>query len=163
MTSGLFVLTVVHVAISLAAIASGFVVLFGLIAGKRRDGWTAFFLATTVATSITGFFFPITRLTPGLVLGAISLVVLAVAVYARYARRLAGAWRPVYVVASMTALYFNVLVLIVQSFQKAPALRALAPTQSEPPFLVAQLATLAAFLVLGALAVRRFPAQPSTA
>lgn len=163
MSTGLFVFTIVHVAISLLGIASGFVVLFGLIGGKRLDGWTALFLATTVATSVTGFFFPITRLTPGLVLGAISLIVLAAAIYARYARRLAGGWRRVYVVAAVAALYFNFFVLVVQSFQKIPALRALAPTQSEPPFAIVQAVTLAAFLVLGYLAATRFREEATAA
>ncbi len=152
--------TLFHVAISLLAIGSGFVVLAGLISGKRLDGWTAFFLATTVATSVTGFLFPITHLTPGLVLGAISLVDLAVAIYARYARRLAGAWRPAYVISAVLALYLNVFVLIVQSFQKVPALKSLAPTGSEPPFAIAQGLALVAFIALGVLAVRRFREQP---
>jgi hypothetical protein len=152
--------TLFHVAISLLAIGSGFVVLAGLISGKRLDGWTAFFLATTVATSVTGFLFPISRLTPGLVLGAISLVVLAVAIFARHGRHLAGPWRPVYVVSAVVALYLNVFVLIVQSFQKVPALKSLAPTQSEPPFAIAQVLALAAFIALGVLAVRRFREQP---
>lgn len=154
--SFLTILTNVHVAISLAAIASGFVVLFGMLAGKRLDGWTAFFLATTVATSVTGFFFPIHGVTPGIVIGIISLVVLAVAIYARYARHLAGAWRRVYVITATIALYLNVFVLIVQSFQKVPALKAMAPTQSEPPFVIAQVVALVAFLVLGSLAAIRF-------
>jgi hypothetical protein len=152
--------TIVHVAISLVAIGSGFIVLFGLISAKRLDGWTAFFLATTVATSATGFLFPITHFTPGLALGAISLVVLAVAVYARYGRDLIGIWRPVYVITAVIALYLNFLVLIVQSFQKVPALKALAPTQSESPFVITQLIALAAFLALGLLAAVRFREQP---
>lgn len=151
--------TLFHVAISLLAIGSGFVALAGLISGKRLDGRTAFFLATTVATSVTGFLFPITRLTPGLVLGAISLVVLALAIYARYAGHLAGIWRPVYVVTAVVAVYLNVFVLIVQSFQKVPALHALAPTGSEPPFAIAQGLALVAFIGLGVLAVRRFREQ----
>jgi hypothetical protein len=119
------------------AIASGFVVLFDVIAGKRLDGWTAFFLATTVATSVTGFGFPIHGFTPGLGLGVISLLVLAVAIFARYARHLTGVRRRVYVVTVVVALYLNFLVLIVQAFQKVPVLKALAPTQSEWPFLLA--------------------------
>jgi hypothetical protein len=153
--------TLVHVAISLLGIASGFVVLFGLIAGKRLDAWTAFFLATTIATSVTGFGFPIQGVTPGIVLGVISLVVLAVALYARYGRHLAGAWRPVYIITAVMALYLNVFVLIVQSFQKVPALKATAPTQSEPPFAIAQAVTLVAFIALGFLAGKRFRAQPA--
>jgi hypothetical protein len=154
--SALMILTVVHVAISLVAIGSGFVVLFGLMAGRRLDGWTAFFLGTTVATSVTGFAFPIHGFTPGLGIGIISLVVLAVAIYARYARHLAGAWRRVYVVTATAALYLNVFVLIVQSFQKVPALKALAPTQTEQPFAVAQLIALVVMIVLGYQAAIRF-------
>jgi hypothetical protein len=153
--SGLQIFTVIHVAISLAAIGSGFVVLFGLLTGKRLDGWNAFFLATTVATSVTGFGFPIRGFTPGIGLGILSLLVLAVAIYARYVRQLAGVWRRVYVISATTALYLNVLVLIVQSFQKVPALKALAPNQTEPPFAVAQLVALVAFIVLGWLAAKR--------
>jgi hypothetical protein len=148
--------TIIHVAISLVAIASGFIVVFGLISAKRLDGWTAFFLATTILTSVTGFGFPIVGVTPGIVLGVISLVVLAVALYARYARHLAGIWRPIFVITAVIALYLNFFVLIVQSFQKVPALKALAPTQSELPFAIAQLVALAAFINLGYLATTRF-------
>jgi hypothetical protein len=151
--------TLIHVVISLVAIGSGFVVLFGLIAGKRLDAWTAFFLATTIATSVTGFGFPITGVTPGVVLGVISLVLLAVAVYARYGGHLAGPWRLVYVITAVIAQYLNFFVLIVQSFQKVPALKELAPTQSEPPFAVAQLVTLVAFIILGVFAAKRFRPQ----
>jgi hypothetical protein len=161
MPSGLAIYTNVHVAISLVAIASGFIVLFGLLAGRRLDGWTAFFLATTVATSVTGFGFPIHGFTPGLGIGVVSLLVLAVAIYARYARHLAGVWRRVYVVGAVIALYLNFLVLIVQSFQKVPPLKALAPTQSEPPFVAVQLVSLAAFIALGILAATRFREQPA--
>jgi hypothetical protein len=152
--------TLIHVIISLLAIGSGFVVMFGLFAGKRLDAWTAFFLATTIATSVTGFGFPITQVTPGIVLGVISLLVLAIAVFARYGRHLAGAWRLVYVISAVIALYLNFFVLIVQSFQKVPALKDLAPTQSEPPFAVAQLIALVGFVVLGIIAAKRFREKP---
>ena len=152
--------TITHVAISLLAIASGFVVVFGLIGGRRLNVWTAFFLATTIATSATGFGFPIHGVTPGIVLGVISLVVLAIALYARYGRRLAGAWRLVYVIAAVLALYLNFFVLIVQSFQKVPALKALAPTQSEAPFVVVQLIAMVAFIVLGVFGAKGFRSQP---
>jgi hypothetical protein len=154
--SALPAFTIIHVAISLAAIASGFIVLFGMIANKPLAGWHAFFLATTVATSVTGFGFPIKGMTPGIAFGLISLVILAVVLYARYSKRLAGFWRPVYVIGAMLAFYLNFVVLIVQSFQKVPALKALAPTQSEPPFLAAQIVSMLAFIVLGTLAVRKF-------
>lgn len=160
MPSGLQIFTLVHVAISLIGIGSGFVVLFGFLAGRPLDRWNATFLATTVATSLTGFAFPIRGFTPGLALGGLSLLVLAVALYARYARRLAGPWRRAYVISSVVALYFNVFVLIVQSFQKVPALKALAPTQAEWPFALAQGVALVAFLALGSLATARAREQP---
>jgi hypothetical protein len=162
MGSGLAIYTNIHVAISLLAIGSGFIVLFGMIAAQRLDRWTAFFLATTVLTSVTGFGFPISGFTPGLAIGALSLVVLAAAIYACYARHLNGTWRRVYVVTAVIALYFNVLVLIVQSFQKVPALKSLAPTQSEPPFVGAQVVALVAFIILGTLAAIRFRERSTT-
>ena len=152
--------TTVHVVLSLVGIFSGFVVLIGLLAGKRLDGWTALFLATTVATSATGFLFPVDHFLPSHGVGIISLVVLAVAILARYAFHLAGAWRWIYVVGAMVALYLNVFVGIVQSFQKVPALKAMAPTQSEPPFLVTQLVVMALFVVLSIAAAKRFRNQP---
>jgi hypothetical protein len=147
---------IIHVAISVAAIASGFVVLFGMIANKRLDGWTAFFLTTTVATSVTGFGFPIKGMTPGIAFGVISLAVLSVVIYARYRRHLAGFWRPVYVIGAVFVFYLNFVVLIVQSFQKVPNLKGLAPTQSEPPFMATQLISLVTFIVLGTFAVNKF-------
>jgi hypothetical protein len=152
-------LTVVHVAISLAGILSGFVVIQGLLTAKRLERWTQFFLATTILTSVTGFLFPIHGLTPGLVLGIVSLVLLTLAVAARYSRHLAGNWSRVYAVSAVTAQYLNVLVLIVQSFQKIPVLHALAPTQSEPAFVVTQVAALAVFVALGVLTGVRFKTQ----
>jgi hypothetical protein len=148
--------TLIHVVISLIAIAAGFVVLAGLLKGSRLDAWTALFLVTTAATSLTGFGFPFVRLLPSHIVGAISLVVLAVAVLARYTYHMARGWRATYVITAVAALYFNVFVLIVQTFQKVPALAALAPTQSEPPFAIAQLIVLIAFLAVGYLAVVRF-------
>jgi len=148
--------TILHVIISLVAIASGIVVLLGMLGGHRLPGWTALFLATTILTSVTGFMFPIHGFTPGIGTGAVSLVILLVALIALYAKHLSGAWRWIYVVTAAAALYFNVLVLIVQSFQKIPALRAIAPTQSELPFVLTQSAALVVFVVLGIIAVLRF-------
>ena len=145
--------TLIHVVFSLIGIASGIVVLLGLIAGKRLNLSNALFLGTTAATSITGYGFPFDHLLPSHIVGAISLIVLAVAIYARYPRRMAGGWRSVYVVSAVAALYFNCFVLVVQAFRRVP-LNALAPTQSEPPFAVAQLAVLVLFIVMGTLAVR---------
>jgi hypothetical protein len=148
--------TLVHVVISLIAIIVGFVVLAGLLSGKRVDGSTAVFLVMTAATSLTGFGFPFVRLLPSHVVGVLSLVVLAVAALARYRYHLAGSSRAIYVVTAVMALYLNVFVLIVQTFQKVPALAALAPTQSEPPFAITQVIVLLAFLVLGFRAVKAF-------
>lgn len=153
--------TLIHVLISLAGIASGFVAIYGFLTSKRLDGWNALFLTTTVVTSVTGFGFPFIGVTPAIKLGIISLAVLAIAVVARYPLHLV--WRKTYVVAASMALYFNVFVLVVQSFEKVPALKSLAPTQKEPPFLVAQLAVLAFFIVLTGFAVQRFHPQPSSA
>jgi hypothetical protein len=155
--------TLVHVVISLVGIVSGLLVLYGLIKGKRFDGATAIFLATTVLTSLTGFLFPFTHLLPSHIVGIISLVVLAVAILARYALHLVGSWRSIYVVSSVLALYLNVFVLVVQSFLKIPAVHALAPTQKEPPFLIVQLIVLAIFIVLGIFAVKGFRGAPAAA
>lgn len=156
MSLGLTIFTLVHVVISLIGILSGLVVALGLLTAKRLDGWTATFLATTVLTSVTGFLFPFHGLLPSHVVGLISLVILALAIFARYGRKLAGAWRTTYVLAAMLALYFNVFVLVVQLFEKVPALKAVAPTQTEPPFKVAQLAVLAFFIMLTIFAAVRF-------
>jgi hypothetical protein len=149
-------LTLVHVAISLVGIASGFGVLSGLLAATLFPRWTAVFLATTV----TGFFFPFRGFTPAFTVGLISLLPLAAANYALYVRRLAGAWRKTFVVSALTALYLNVFVLIAQMFLKVPPLSALAPTQSEPPFLVTQLLVLALFIPLAIAAAKRFRSEP---
>jgi hypothetical protein len=152
--------TQVHVALSLVGIASGLVVLFGLLTARRLNSWTALFLLTTVLTSVTGFGFPFDHLLPSHKIGIISLVVLAIAILARYVFHLAGSWRWIYVVSAVIALYFNVFVLIFQGFEKAPALKAMAPTQSEPPFLVAQLVVMALFIVLTIFAVKKFHPEP---
>jgi hypothetical protein len=152
----LHIYTIIHVVISLVGILAGLVVLCGLLARKRLDRWTKWFLVTTIATSVTGFFFPFHGLTPGYPVGAISLVVLGLAWFARYSRQLHGNWRWVYIVTAMIALYLNVLVAIVQSFLKIPALHTLAPTQAEPPFQTTQLVSLALFVILTIAAVVRF-------
>jgi hypothetical protein len=148
--------TIIHVLISLVGIGAGFVFLYGLLGGRKAEGWTGLFLTTTVATSATGFAYPFHGVTPGIVVGTVSLIILAIAIPALYTFHLAGAWRSIFVVSSILALYLNVFVLIAQSFQKIPALKALAPTQSEPPFLITQLVVLAAFIFLTVRAVKRF-------
>lgn len=152
--------TLLHVAITLIGIATGFVVMFGMIANSRLDGWTFTFLLFTVLTSLTGFGFPFERLLPSHIVGIISLAVLLLAILARYAFGMAGSWRWIYVVTAIVAQWFNVFVLIVQSFQKVPALQPLAPTQSEPPFQIAQGVVLAIFVVLTIVALRKFRPRP---
>lgn len=151
-------LTFVHVLISLIAIVTGFVWIADLIGDRARDRLTAAFLATTVLTSVTGFMFPVTQFLPSHLFGVLSLIVLAAAIYGLYGVRLAGRWRLAYVIGGTLALYLNVFVLIVQGFLKVPALNALAPTQGEPPFAIAQGVWLVAALGLGYLAVRRYRA-----
>ena len=148
--------TLVHVILSLVGIAAGFVVVYGMMTGKRLEKWSALFLFTTVLTSLTGFAFPNDHLTPGIIIGILSMVALAIAIVALYVLHLTGPWRWIYVVTAVAALYFNFFVLIVQSFLKAPALHALAPTQKEPPYAIAQLAALVLFVVVGIFSVKRF-------
>lgn len=150
--------TLIHVVISVVGIIAGLVVAGGLIAGARLDGWTAFFLAATVLTSLTGFGFPFTVVMPPHVVGALSLVVLAVCLTARYWKRMEGRWRATYVITAVTALYLNVFVLIVQLFTKTPPLAQLAPTQQEAPFAVTQVLVLALFVWLGRAAFQGFRA-----
>jgi hypothetical protein len=156
MSVGLQIYTAIHVLISLAAIGSGLIVTAGLLSGKRLNGWTSFFLATTLATSITGFFFPFHGFKPSYVVAALSVLVLIVAYYARYGRQMAGNWRWIFIVTAMLAFYLNFFVLIIQSFAKIPALKQLAPTQTEPPFAISQLICLILFILLTVLAVFRF-------
>jgi len=155
--------TLVHVAISFGAILSGVVVMSGIISGKRLDGWTALFLATTFATTATGFLFPFHGFTPAIGVGIVSLVVLSLAIWARYAGHLSGAWRLIYVLTAVLSLYLNVFVLIVQAFEKVPALRAAAPTQTEPPFLLAQLVTLILFVFLAIIGAVKFRPERASA
>jgi hypothetical protein len=158
---GMPLVTLVHVALSLVGIGTGFVVIGGMIAGRRLDGWTAVFLATTVATSATGFLFAVDRFLPSHAIAIVSLALLAFAIAARYCQKMAGPWRWVYVITAVASQYFNAFVLVVQAFLKVPALKELAPTQTELPFAIAQLAVLVAFVVLGTLAVRRFRVEPA--
>ena len=156
MIFGMSGFTLFHVVLSLIGIVSGFIAVIAMLQGRKAEGWTLAFFVTTVLTSVTGFGFAFTMLLPSHVFGIISLVLLGAALLGRYAFHLAGAWRWIYVVGVVLALYLNVFVLVVQLFQKVPALHALAPTQSEAPFAVAQLIVLIAFIALGVAAVRKF-------
>jgi hypothetical protein len=148
--------TILHVLISLVGIGTGLIVIYGFLAGKRLDGVNTVFLITTALTSVTGFLYPFDQLTPGGKIGIISLVILAIAIPARYLFHLAGVWRTIYVVGAAMALYLNVFVLVVQLFEKVSTLKALAPTQKEPPFLIAQLTVLVIFVGLTILSAKKF-------
>ncbi len=156
MIMGMTAFTFVHVVLSLIGILSGFVVVFGMLAAKRLNGWTALFLTSTVLTSVTGFLFPFHGFLPSHGVGIVSLVVLAIAIFARYGRHLAGGWSRTYAITAVIALYLNVFVLVVQLFRKVPSIHAMAPTQTEPPFKIAQGAVLVLFLILAILAAKRF-------
>ncbi|MBS9478420.1 hypothetical protein KIP89_15005 [Ancylobacter sp. VKM B-3255] len=143
-----------HTWLSLIALATGFVVVLDLLARRERPAWTAIFLATAVLTSATGFGFPFSGLLPSHIVGIVALVVLAVTLVARYPLQRAGHWGWVYAVGAVISLWLLVFVAVAQAFAKVPALKALAPTQSEPPFAIAQLVVFAIFVLAGALAVR---------
>ncbi|MGH7497553.1 MAG: hypothetical protein ACREL3_01745 [Gemmatimonadales bacterium] len=162
MISNNITLTLIHVGLSLIGIFSGLVVAGGLVAGRRLDGWTGVFLLTTVLTNVSGFGFPFVTFLPSHAVGVISLVILPAVIFARYWKHLTGAWRGVYVVGAMAALYLNVFVLLVQLFRRLPALLVSAPTQKEPPFVVTQLIVLALFVGLGGAAVKGFRAESAT-
>jgi len=157
--------TLVHVIISLIAIASGIVVMFGLLGSNRMPGLTATFLLFTILTSATGFLFPFEKLLPSHMIGILSLVLLAIACIALYGMKLSGAWRSVYVVTAMISLYLNVFVLIIQAFLKVGPLHALAPSvpPSEPPFAILQGIVLVFFVIMIIGAVRRFRPMPTFA
>ncbi len=156
MILGMTPFTLFHVILSLIGIVSGLIVLSGLLGSDRKEGWTLVFLITTVGTSVTGFLFPFAGFTPAIGVGIISMIFLIAAIVALYVCRLAGAWRWIYVVSAVVSLYLNVFVLVVQSFQKIPALNALAPTGSEPPFAIVQSIVLVLFIIAGFLSLRRF-------
>jgi hypothetical protein len=150
------IFTLVHILISLIGILSGLVVVGGWLAGREFPKLTALFLFMTILTSATGFFFPLKGFTPAVGVGILSLILLAVAVFALYGQKLQGGWRKTYVITAIAALYFNFFVLVAQMFQKVPALKELAPTQTEPPFGAAQAVVFAIFLMLGLAAVKNF-------
>src|SRR5437870_11280074 len=153
--------TIIHTLISLIAIFTGIVVVFGMLAGAQLNGWTKWFLITAVATTVTGFFFPFHGFTPAIGLGIISLPFLALTIYARYSKRLGGAWRWIYAMRSVICLYFNLFLLVVQLCEKVPALHAMAPTQTESPFKLTQVCVLVVSAVLALIAVIRFHPEPS--
>ena len=155
--------TAFHVAISLVGIMAGFVVVFNLLGSKSSKGWTATFLWTTLATSVTGFLFPYHGFTPAIGTGIVAIIVMVPTLIALYGKKLAGFWRPTYVIGAVISCYLNFFVLIVQSFLKIPALHDLAPTQKEPPFAIAQGLGLLLFVALGIAATIKFKPTPAAA
>lgn len=153
-------LTGFHTWLSLIAILAGFFVIPGLLKGHMAPGWTGIFLSTAFATSATGFAFPFNGVLPSHIFGVVSLILIGLAGYGLYARMLEGAWRRTYAICVVIAHYLLCFVAVVQSFLKVPALNALAPTQSEPPFAIAQGALFVVFAVLTWLCGRRFAAGP---
>jgi hypothetical protein len=154
MSTSLF--TQIHVAISLIGIVAGLMVLVGMTGNKLFPALTSLFLATTALTSVTGFFFPFHGFTPGIVVGILSLFILLVAYMARYGKHLENGWRRTYVITAMFALYLNCFVLVAQLFEHVPSLHVLAPTGTEPPFKIAQLAVLVVFALLTFVADKNF-------
>ena len=154
--SPLQLFTLFHTALSIVAIVSGILVVKGLAQSGGRQLWTLLFIWTAWATTVTGFFFPFNGVTPALTLGVISLAPLTLATLARYRYRLAEAWRGTYVISAVITLYFNCFVLVVQSFRHFPSLNALAPTQTEPSFKIAQLVNLLVFIVIGIVSFKKY-------
>jgi hypothetical protein len=152
-----------HVVLSLFGIVSGLVVVYGLLTDRQLTGWTALFLATTIFTSLTGFPLAPFGFDPPRAVGVISLIFLAIAVVALYVFALAGAWRWIYIVSALVALYLNCFVGVIQAFGKLEFLRALAPTQTEPPFVVAQVALLVVFIAFGFFSIRSFHPRAAVA
>ncbi len=148
--------TLLHVVVSLTGIGAGLIAVLRLAGNRLSPGLTTFFLITTALTSISGFLFPFHGVTPGIVLGVLSMIVLLLAAAALYAGQLNGGWRGTYVISATLALYFNVFVLFAQLFAKVPALKAIAPSQSSPAFGVTQLVVLVVFVVLAVRSLRGF-------
>src|SRR5215475_10215607 len=157
--------TIVHVIISLTAVVAGLVVMFGMLGSRRMPGLTAIFLIFTILTSVTGFMFPFNGITPGILIGILSLVLLAIACFARYGTKLDGAWRWIYALTALVSLYLNIFVLVIQSFLKVPALHALAPSvpPAEPPFAIAQGIVLVFFVLAIIGVIRRYRPTPNYA
>jgi hypothetical protein len=155
--------TLLHTIISVIGLLSGLIVLGGMYGARRLPGWTALFLLTTALTSITGFFFPNAKITPGQIFGAITLIVMVPTLIGLYGFHLRGAWRWIYAGGAVVVLYLNFFVLVAQLFAKVSVLQPLAPTQSEPPFLITEVVVLAIFVVLGIIALVKFHPEPKPA
>ena len=161
MSLGLSTLGLVHTALSLLALVSGLVVVGGLLVARDLNAWTAIYLASAVATTVTGFGFPGGLGIPHYI-GSGMLLILLIALLARYAFRLAGPWRPTYAVSAVLGVWALVFFTIGEAFLRAPALKALAPTLTELPFALAQIAALALFVVLAIVAAVKFRHEVAT-
>jgi hypothetical protein len=148
-------LTWVHTAISIVALLAGPFAIAAVLRSERGGIWTTIFLVTAIATSAIGFLFPFENVLPSHITGVIALVVLAAVIWALIGGY-RGALRGIYAVGMVLTLYFLVFVAIAQAFLKIPALHQMAPTQSDPAFLGAQLVALVGFLLLAAYAARAF-------
>lgn len=153
--------TLLHVIISLLGIAAGLIVVPAMMGGRHLAGLTGFFLLTTVLTSVTGFFFHSAAFGPPHAVGVLSLILLALVLPALYAKKLQGSWRAIYIVGAILSQYFNCAVGVIQAFQKIAFFNALAPTQQEPPFLIAQGLLLAVFVIAIVVSLKKF--RPSLA
>jgi len=148
--------TFIHVALSFIGIGSGFFLMFEFLTSRNLRILTALFFLSTIGTSLTGFLFPNKAVTPGIVLGVLSMIVLILALYAQYAKKLVGPWRGTYVISVCVAFYFNFFVLVAQAFAKVPALKQVAPTMASPAFGLAQLVLLFIFVLLTIRAVKKY-------
>lgn len=148
--------TYLHVFLSLVGLGAGIFIAYGLLTSQKLSILTSLFLVTTIATSLTGFLFPFNGVTPGIILGILSMIVLVLAIVALYVKKLAGPWRGTYVISAMLAYYFNFFVLVAQSFAKVPALHSIAPTQASPGFGLTQAAVLVIFILLTTRAFKKF-------
>ena len=155
MSNGLLIFTLLHVVLSVVMLVAGAVVVNGLLSSRNAGRWEPVFLIFTFATNASGFGFPFVTLLPSHIIGIVALVLLAVMLVARYAFALAGPWRAIYVGGVVFSLFFDVFVLVAQAFGKIPALQQLAPIGGKPPFAIAEVVVLAAFVVMAILAIRR--------
>ncbi len=154
------VFTVVHVVISLVAIVTGFIAMAQMLQDHTSNTVTGTFLSMTLLTSLSGFGFPAAQITPAHVFGVMSMALLATAFIALYVRRAMGVWKMTYILTAVLSQYLNVVVLIVQSFQKLSPLRVIAPPDAPLSIVLVQTTVAIGFIVFTARALtlaRRTP------
>jgi hypothetical protein len=149
-----------HLAFCFIGLLAGALVLVAMCRGEHQPAWVGTLLASSALISLTGFVLPSPPGTPtpdpARIVGVVELVVVVIAALALYVNHLTRAWRAIYVVSVVLAVYFNAFVAVAQGFLKIGFLHALAPTAKEPPFLIAQLLVLALLVVVCVRALRRF-------